>query len=265
MIVFIIPVKSPKAATSWPELCKLFERSLRSVCSQTSSEFHVVVVCNEKPEIGFHHPQVQYLQVDFPVPKAEYGARVDDRAKRVVAGLLSVRDLQPSHVMSVDADDCISNRIAAFVNQHKGSNGWFVDSGYEYEEGSNKIAVRKEGFYRICGTCNIVNYRLFKLPEKMLPYDQLTGYDRFLGGHPLAKGDLAERGTPIEALPFPGVVFVRDRAGESVSMQESLFAKLQRNPRETLRGVKKSLFAPFNEQVLTDEIRKEFGLYSLTR
>jgi hypothetical protein len=263
MIVFIIPVKSPKAATSWPELCKLFERSLRSVCSQTSSEFHVVVVCNEKPEIEFHHPQVQYLQVDFPVPKAEYGARVDDRAKRVVAGLLSVRDLQPSHVMSVDADDCISNRIAAFVNQHKESNGWFVDGGYEYEEGSNKIAVKKEGFYRICGTCNIVNYRLFKLPEKMLPYEQLTGYDRFLGGHPLAKGDLAERGTPIEALPFPGVVFVRDRAGESVSMQENLFAKLQRNPKETLRGVKKRLLAPFNEQVLTDHIRNEFGLYPL--
>lgn len=57
---------------------------------------------------------------------------MDDIAKRVVAGLLSVQDLQPSHVMSVDADDCISNRIAAFVNQQKESNGWFVDSGYKY-------------------------------------------------------------------------------------------------------------------------------------
>jgi len=261
MIVFIIPIKSQKVATSWPELCRLFERSLRAVCNQTSSEFQVIVVCNEKPEIGFHHPQVKYLEVDFPIPGPTYNAKVDDRAKRVFAGLLAVQDLQPSHVMSVDADDCISNRIAAFVNEHKESNGWFVDSGYEYEEGSNKISVRKEGFYRICGTCNIINYRLFNLPEKMLPYDQLTGYDRFLGGHPLAKGDLAERGTPIEALPFPGVVFVRDRAGESVSMQENLFEKWKRNPKETLRGVKKSLLAPFNQRALTDAIRNEFGLY----
>lgn len=264
MIVFIVPVKSAKVATSWPELCKLFERSLRAICNQTSSEFQVIVVCNEKPEIAFHHPQVKYLEVDFPMPGATYGAKVDDRAKRVVAGLLAVKDLQPSHVMSVDADDCISNQIAAFVNQNQKSNGWFVDSGYEYEEGSNKIAVRKEGFYRICGTCNIVNYHLFNFPEKMLPYDQLTGYDRFLGGHPLAKGDLAERGTPIEPLPFPGVVFVRDRAGESVSMQENLIEKLKRNPKETLRGVKKSLLAPFNQQALTDDIRDKFGLYRLS-
>jgi len=264
MIVFIVPVKSRHAATSWSELCKLFERCLRSICNQTSPAFHVVVVCNEKPQIDFHHPQVEYLEVNFPVPEATYNARVDDRAKRVVAGLLAVRDLRPSHVMSVDADDCISRQIAGFVNQHKEENGWYVNSGYEYEEGSSKISVRRKDFHKICGTCNIINYRLFNLPEKMMPYDELAGYDRFLGGHPLAKGDLAERGTPIKPLPFPGVVFVRDRAGESVSMQENLIAKLQRNPKEILRGFKKSLLAPLNEQFVTDEIREELSLYHLS-
>ena len=191
MIVFIIPVKSKQAATSWTELCKLFERCLRSVCSQTSPDFQVVVVCNERPEIEFHHSQVDYLDIDFPIPQASYNARVDDRAKRVVAGLLAVRNLCPSHIMSVDADDCISRQIAAFVSQHKDANGWYVNSGYEYEEGSNKISIRRKDFHKICGTCNIINYQLFNLPEKMMPYHDLTGYDRFLGGHPLAKSDLA--------------------------------------------------------------------------
>lgn len=263
MLLFIIPVKSRKAATSWSELCKLFERSLRSVCNQTSSEFRVIVVCNEKPSINFHHPNVKYLEVDFPVPAADYGSKVEDRAKRVVAGILAGKELQPTHVMSVDADDCISKQIAAFVNQHKPKNGWFVNSGFEYEEGNKKISIRKKDFHRLCGTCNIINYQLFNLPEKMLPYDQLTGYDRFLGGHPLAKGDLAERGTPIEPLPFPGAIYIRDKAGESVSLQEPLSAKLKRNPKETLHGLKKFVLAPFNEKVLTDEIREEFGLYPL--
>ncbi|MGF1568334.1 MAG: glycosyltransferase family 2 protein [Nodosilinea sp.] len=263
MIVFIIPVKSKQAATSWAELCKLFERSLRAVCNQTSSDFRVIIVCNERPKIDFHHSHVEYLEVNFPVPEATYNARVDDRAKRVVAGLLKARDLQPSHVMSVDADDCISRRIAEFVGQYSENNGWYVNSGYEYQEGSSKISIRRKDFHKICGTCNIVNYRLFNLPEKMLPYSELTGYDRFLGGHPLAKGDLAQRGTPIEPLPFPGVVFVRDRAGESVSMQEQFLAKLQRNPKEVLRGAKKLVMAPFNEQLLTDEIREEFSLFSI--
>lgn len=260
MFIFIIPIKSPKVATSWPELCKLFERSLRSVCNQTSSDFRVIVVCNEKPQISFQHPHVNYLEVDFPIPKPDYTAKVDDRAKKVVAGLFAAKDLQPTHVMSVDADDCISRHIAEFANQYPDENGWYVDSGYEYEEGSRKIIIRRKDFYKICGTCNIVNYRLFNLPEKMMPYDELTGYDRFLGGHPLAKGDLAERGTPITPLPFPGVIFVRDRAGESVSMQEGFVAKLRRNPKEVLRGAKKFVMAPFNEQVLTQEIREEFSL-----
>jgi hypothetical protein len=149
------------------------------------------------------------------------------------------------------------------VNQHPSDNGWYVNGGYEYEEGSNKVNVRRKDFYKICGTCNIINYRLYNLPEKMLPYNELEGYDRFLGGHPLAKGDLAERGTPIAPLPFPGVVFVRDRAGESVSMQEGLIAKLQRNPKEVLRGYKKAILAPFNEQLITPEIQKEFNLFPI--
>jgi hypothetical protein len=263
MLVFIVPIKRKQAATSWAELCLLFDRSLRSICNQTSSDFRVVVVCNERPEIKFEHPQVQYLEVDFPVPGPSYNAKVDDRAKRVVAGLLAVRDLQPSHVMSVDADDCISSQIAEFVSQHQSDNGWYVNGGYEYEEGSSKVTIRHRDFHKICGTCNIVNYRLFNLPEKMLPYDELTGYDRFLGGHPLAKSDLAERGTPIAPLPFPGTVFVRDRAGESVSMQEDLIAKLKRNPKEVLRGYKKAILAPFNEQPLTLAIQKEFSLYPI--
>jgi hypothetical protein len=263
MLVFIVPIKRKQSATSWSELCKLFDRSLRSICNQTSTDFKVLVVCNDKPEIEFEHPQVEYLEVDFPLPYPSYSAKGDDRAKRVFVGLLAVRDLQPSHVMSVDPDDCISSKIAEFVSQHQSENGWYVDRGYEYEEGSNKVTVRHKDFYKICGTCNIINYRLFKVPEKVLAYDDLTGFDRFLNGHPLAKGDLAERGTPLAPLPFPGTIFVRDRVGESISMQEGLIAKLQRNPKEVLRGFKKAALAPFNDQPLTPAIQKEFSLFPI--
>jgi hypothetical protein len=263
MLVFIVPVKSKKTAKSWTELSKLFDRTLRSVCNQTSQDFKVIVVCNEKPITTFEHPNVEYLLVDFPSPGADYGAKIDDRSKRVVAGIFAAKHLQPSHIMSVDADDCISKHIAEFVNQNQEKNGWFVDQGYEYDEGSANIFLKKEGFYRICGTCNIVNYQLLKLPTQMLPYDQLTGYDRFISGHSLAKGDLAEQGTPLEPLPFPGSVYVRDQIGESVTIQESFIAKWRRNPKEILRGLKKLLTAPFSQKKLTKEIQEEFGLYSI--
>lgn len=262
MLVFIIPIKSPLVATSWSGVCQLFERTLRSVCNQTSLDFRVLVVCNIVPQISFQHPNVEYLQVNFPVPKSTYSAKGDDKAKKIVAGLLFIKDLKPSHVMPVDPDDCISNQLASYINQYPKSHGWYVDRGYEYDDGSNKIFIKSEGFYKICGSCNIINYQLFNIPEKLLPYDLIT-FDRFINGHPEAKGDLAQRGTPLKALPFPGAVFLRDKVGESISMQESFVDKLKRNPRETVRGVKKRLLAPMNKKLITDEIRNEFGLYIL--
>ena len=262
MLVFVIPIKSPQVATSWSGVCQLFERTLRSICSQTASDFQVMVICNEIPQIEFQHPQVEYLKVDFPVPNSSYGAKGDDKAKKIVAGLLAVRDLKPSYVMPVDPDDCVSNQLVAFVNQHPNCNGWYVDSGYEYEDGSSKIAIRRKDFYKICGSCMIINYQLFNLPESLPSYEQIT-FDRFINGHPLVKNDLAEIGKPIEPLPFKGTVFMRDRVGESISMQEPFLEKFRRSPRETMRGLKKMILSPINEQKLTADICDEFGLYPL--
>jgi hypothetical protein len=46
-------------------------------------------------------------------------------------------------------------------------------------------------------------------------------------------------------------------------MQETLLAKLKRNPKEVLRGVKKAVMAPMNEQLLTSEIRENFSLFPI--
>ncbi|MBD0265677.1 MAG: glycosyltransferase family 2 protein [Tolypothrix sp. Co-bin9] len=265
MLVFLIPIKSSKVATSWTELSKLFERCLRSVCNQTSSEFQVIVVCHERPEISFHHPQVHYIEVDFPIPDSTLPEKMKDKRKKLAVGLLAARELKPTHIMPVDADDCISKRLASYVAQSPQSNGWYIDIGYEYQEGSSKIMVRKEAFYKLCGTCNIINYRLFSLPDKVLGDEPLTGHDNFLEGHPIAKISLAARGTPIEPLPFPGAIYVRDKIGESTCMQEPLIATFKRNPKQALRGIKKTLLAPFIQRELTDEIRAEFNLYPLDK
>lgn len=263
MLMFVIPIKSPKVSTSWFEVCRLFERCLRSVCNQTSLDFQVLVVCNEKPQIAFNHPKVKYLEVDFPVPSADYFAKMNDRSNKVVFGLLAASKFNPSHVMIVDADDCISKQIAAFVNNNPQSNGWFIDKGYEYIDGSQKIYIRRKNFYKMCGTCNIINYKLFTLPEKQKTYYDITEYDAFLTGHSLSKEILAERGTPIQPLPFSGTIYIRDRVGESATLQDGWLTRFKRYPKEPLRGLKRLVLAPINEQNVTEHIREEFSLHPL--
>lgn len=260
-----MPLKRRAAAKDWTVTSRLFDRTIRSVCNQTTDRFHVLVVCTERPDTTFTHPNLHYLEVDFPVPVPEYGPRVDDRAKRVVAGLLALDHPAITHVMSVDADDYVSRRLAAFVADHPTDNGWYVDDGYELAEGSRFVRHRTTGFFTRCGSCNIIRRDLFTLPGAVEEYHAMTGYDRFLGGHPYAPGDLAARGHPLRALPFPGAIYHRDRSGESVTKQETLRAKLARNPREILRIGRNAVMAPRELRPLTRALRLEFGIDAADR
>ncbi|NMF82944.1 glycosyltransferase family A protein [Nodosilinea sp. P-1105] len=263
MIVFIIPVKHHLVAHSWTDLSKYFTRTLRSVCRQSSENFQVVVVCNQKPVTDFDHPNVHYHHVNFPVPNSAYTSKMDDRSKRVVAGLVYAKQMNPSYIMLVDADDCISKNIASFVDSNELTNGWFVDSGYEYVEGLNKVYFRRKGFNRLCGTCNIINYKLFKVPDSLPTYDQIAGYDRFLTGHSYAQIDLSDRGYPIAPLPFPGCIYVRDNIGESVTLEEALHEKIKRSPKEIFHGLKRTVLSPLNSRKLTENFKDEFSFYKI--
>jgi len=59
---------------------------------------------------------------------------------------------EPSYIMPVDADDCLSKHLAEFVNRNSHCNGWFINKGYEYQEGSRLIYLRQEDFFVRCGT-----------------------------------------------------------------------------------------------------------------
>jgi hypothetical protein len=67
--------------------------------------------------------------------------------------------------MIVDADDCVSNRIAAFVNSHTDSNGWVLKNGYIYKEHDLVMRHERFRFNQLCGSCNILKFGLWPLPE----------------------------------------------------------------------------------------------------
>lgn len=71
MLTFVIPVKSERVSSNWSKFCRLFERTLISVCNQTDTNFKVIVVCHEIPQIEFKHNNVCYLHADFepPIPR----------------------------------------------------------------------------------------------------------------------------------------------------------------------------------------------------
>jgi hypothetical protein len=163
-MLFIIPVKSATISPKWDRFIKLFERCVRSVCQQTDQNFKVVVVCHEKPNIAFHHPNVYYHQVDFAPPELdiEKGIKLTtspkeaDKAKKILAGIEFGKQFNKLYTMVVDADDCIHNQIVSFVTKNAQEPGWYFNSGYIYKEGSLLIYKKMKAFNGLCGTSIIV-------------------------------------------------------------------------------------------------------------
>jgi hypothetical protein len=259
MLVFIIPLKSPQASKSWNYVSKLFERCLKSVCNQTSSNFRVIVVCNQKPDIEFEHSSVNYIQVNFPVPAPTYGDRSRDKASKILTGLRASKDLPSSHVMPVDADDCVSKHLAEFVNQTPHCNGWFVNKGYIYEEGSKYIYLRSKNFYKLCGTSNIFRQDLYSIPK----IDEHESTYLYYISHNKAREIMIKKETPLEPLPFAGSVYISAANQENITFGRSFYDKLRKNPKSIISPVKYKVIKIFDSRFLDDLIREEFGIYPI--
>lgn len=257
MLVFIIPLKSKEVAKSWTRTSRLFERTLRSICNQTSQDFKAVVICNERPNIDFEHPHVEYIQVDFTLPVKEKNliARLDtDKGRKILKGLIYGRKFKSGYAMVVDADDCVSRNLAEFVNRDPQQNGWFVNKGYKYVEGSDIIYLHRRNFYKVCGTGTIIRYDLLDLPETP-EYNRGYGYYNFFLEHALIRNRMAKKGTPIKPLPFAGVIYTINK--ENIHMKEYKPSGIIDYSKEVLKKI-------INNRPFAYLLRNEFGLYNIT-
>lgn len=245
MLAFIIPLKSAKVSADWEKTSALFERCLKSTCSQSSNQFKTIVVCNELPKVHFHHENIDYVKVNFLPPEKESNpiTRADtDKGRRILKGILHAQKYSPTHVMSVDADDCVSSKLANFVLMNsQDSDSWYFNTGWKYREGEHSIYFKRSGFYTMSGTSNIINNRYIDLPEKP-EFNRGYGYYKFYIDHQKIKDKIQNQGFSMKALPFPGAVYVLS-TGDNISGNEE-----------------KLSFNFFTRKNLSQKIQKEFCL-----
>jgi hypothetical protein len=216
----------------------------------------VIVVCHEVPDIQFSHPNLSYIQVDFVAPEHndDIKKKRQDRKRKAFVGLVAAQQFEPSHVMVVDADDCISHNLAEFVNRHSDKNGWFIEQGYEYKNGSDRIFLRKEAFHHFCGSSHILKYDLIDLPNDPM-HDDLDPYST---NHKTMRKLMSRKGYDLEPLPFPGAVYVIEN-GENLYFRGNHPLKGIFDYQELIARAKKA-YKTFKSKHLSDDISLEFGL-----
>jgi hypothetical protein len=228
----------------------------------------VLVVCHEKPDIKFKHPHIRYVCVDFPAP-IEAAGRADEQAlllkeldknRKLFVGLIQSQSFNPSHIMIVDSDDLVSRNLAEFVKNNPHSNGWFVNQGYEYEEGTNFVKVRKKNLHLKTGTSHIMRFEALKADLSK----DLSEIDNAYLAHQSIVPWMESRKNPLAPLPFAGSVYTTDN-GENIWAQQSNFFQRRFTLKSLIRFYGGKLYKFLIIQPLTETVRAEFGLYVINR
>lgn len=253
MLVFVVPLKSARVAKSWDYVSLLFERCLRSICAQTAAEFKVLVLHHEKPDIAFNHPALTYVRVDLPVPDPrDHTALNLDKFRKRQRGFALGREFAPTHMMNVDADDCVSNRLAAWVREHPTDAGWYFDSGYFYRDGARTIFLKRGGFHYWCGASHIFRRDLVEVPPGAETDDAFIGKQ---------KPYLLRR--QLAPLPFPGAIYVNTKSFEGNHSRRDWWSDYKADPRIALQRARKRFEEFFCGNPVSAAVREEFGLYPL--
>ncbi len=219
LLTFVMPIRHQSTVADWPGVKTMIEQTMRSVAGQRDRRWSCVMVANEgadlpaAPTAGFQVVRVDFEPARLPSEKADrqgfYQAVRSDKGRRILAGLVEARPT--GHVMVLDYDDFVSNRLAETIASDPGGNGWYVETGYVY--GGGRLLHRQRRFYDICGSSFIVRADLLRIPETFEAAEE--GYiQRTLGSHKFIIPDLERAGTPLRRLPYPGAIY---RVGTGVN------------------------------------------------
>jgi hypothetical protein len=218
-VTFIIPVRHQDNARDWGALKANLTQTMASISNQTSDDWRAVIVANEQADLPALPERFEVERVTFPPNDMHErgGAELEDfleafrfdKGRRVLKGMLRARDSR--FFMIVDDDDFVSARIVEHAAAHADANGWLINRGYVWNDGG-RLLLQHEEFNQLCGTSLVIRSDLYALPGR---FDDAScdWIKVMLGSHVRIGGILAERGTPLAALPFRGAVYRVAHAG----------------------------------------------------
>jgi exopolysaccharide biosynthesis galactosyltransferase PssJ len=248
LVTFIIPVRHQDNARDWGALKANLTQTIASIANQTHHDWRGVVVANEGADLpvlpaGFEAERVDFqpnrLHEQGNATKEEfYESFRLDKGRRVLSGMLRAR--QSRYFMIVDDDDFVSARIVEHAAESPDSNGWKIDKGFIWNDGG-RLLFRHNDFNHICGTSLIIKSDIYALPDRF----QAASADwmkSMLGSHFRVAEFLADGGTPLSSLPFPGAIYRVGHGGShskrpSFLAQHFLSAKALRRPKQMIRDI----------------------------
>lgn len=275
-IAFCTSLRAKALADDWPYHVWLLERVVDSMLAQTGRDAQVVVACHDLPESHLRQdPRVHFLPLDIEIPRRNFDDMSVDKVLKLSAGARWVVSRgDADYIAFNDADDLVTDRLAAFVEAHRGANGWYTASQRLYTYGGQMMRLQRIGG-GFSGPCVIVRRDLltFASPPFSGAWVDLVlggGEDRYIAylsrhrrevcelaavGHAYFRTFMTERGQPLAALPFPANVVINHK--DSMSTTGGTFGY---QVMSTLAYAKRMMRWLPSVRMVTGAVRREFKI-----
>ena len=234
MIGFIVAFRPRQNSKDWNNDSTLLRKTLISICNQTSENFRVYVVHHELPEEIYTHHNLKYIKFPYEfckleqlTEKTEYQLNDPimtvngfDQGKKTMYGASEAINDGCKFIMSVDADDLISNKIAEYVTapSRENSDGWYIDKGYVYVTNKSFLLRKPSKMNTINASTNIIASK--HIPQLDFNSTKADLFS-FFAAHGYLYQRLREQGININPLPFYGVIYVA-HSSNWTNIQQSL-------------------------------------------
>jgi hypothetical protein len=269
MMAFVIPFRSKASSDHWKFHSALVNRTIKSILNQVNKDFKVIVVYSDYPENKVDSEFVIWLHFPFPFLKVQditdyesHGKqylKTDrdiefsmDQGRKSIFGSSFAKDLGCNYIMSVDADDLVSDKISQFVADNAAANcpGWYVEKGFVYDENKDRLYRYPKKFYDFCGSSYIVRTDLISIPD--FESKNLLDYS-FFSGHSWLIILLRDyKNAILQPLPFYGAVYILNPV--SWGNSGKIFLKT---------GLKKWAKILIYGQFIHSKLRKQFTLHKI--
>jgi hypothetical protein len=248
MLLVIIPFIADGVANDWPKAVAVLDRTMGSVLANPEKDLRVMVICQDRPPLKKTDERYIYIETKQPKPgKHDSVAKLGDLAMKMTEAFDAARDLAPEYVMSVDADDLISNTLVSYVYQRPKFDAFCFKAGYEWREGASYFVYRPR-FNQICGTSFV-----WRFDKKLFPAWLGKTYTKRIcdQGHNLVEAAMDAEGFLIDKIYQPKAVYVTGHTNHMHMPYHQISLK---------RRLKGLLLAPWRNHKLTPELKNEFGL-----
>lgn len=226
MVAFILPLKPKTQSKNWESDCSLLYSTIKSLLNQRSSNYKIFVVFTDEPTIK--NPSQKVIWVKFPYPFISFNDIPDaaiilphfkndkimlerrwDKSKKIFYGCKQAKEQGCTYLMSVDADDLVSNRLLPYIMgriSEENIPGFYISKGYLLRRGAQRMISIDEGMQNFNGSTHILKADYVPIPD----FENGTWLDfNLFTSHGWLLSRVKELyGIELEKIPFAAIIYI---------------------------------------------------------